>query len=65
TQLTFDEVLKPSEVQRELFNRVATREYRQRMAEQQREQDRMSQWISTYHRLSHPEANPPAGDLEI
>jgi hypothetical protein len=58
TQLTFDQVFNPSEVQRELFNRLATREYRERLAEQQREQERMSQWLSTYHRLTNPEAPP-------
>ncbi|HSV86102.1 MAG TPA: cyclic nucleotide-binding domain-containing protein [Levilinea sp.] len=65
TQLTFDEVFNPSDVQSELFNRIATREYRQRLAEQIREQDRMSQWLSTYHRLTHPEANLPSGDEGI
>jgi hypothetical protein len=67
TQLTFDEVFNPSEVQRELFNRLATREYRDRLAEQQREQDRMSQWLSTYHRLTNPEVNPdtPPEDEQI
>jgi hypothetical protein len=67
TQLTFDEVYNPSEVQRELFNRLASREYRDRLAEQQREQDRMSQWLSTYHQLTNPEAspNPPPEDEQI
>jgi hypothetical protein len=37
TQLTFDQVFNPSEVQRELFNRIATREYRERLVEQKRE----------------------------
>jgi hypothetical protein len=63
TQLTFDQVFNPSEVQRELFNRIATREYRERIAEQQREADRMSQWLSTYHRLTNPDS--PAEDAEI
>jgi hypothetical protein len=58
TQLTFDEVFNPSEVQRELFNRLASREYRDRLAEQQREQDRMSQWLKTYHQLTNPETSP-------
>jgi len=65
TQLTFDEVFNPSEVQRELFNRIATREYRERLAEQKREQDRMSQWLSTYHRFTHPEENPSVEDDQI
>jgi hypothetical protein len=59
TQLTFDQVFNPSEVQRELFNRLATREYRERLAEQKREQERMSQWLETYHRLTNPDTNPP------
>jgi hypothetical protein len=67
TQLTFDEVYNPSEVQRELFNRLASREYRDRLAEQQREQDRMSQWLRTYHELTNPAANPntPPEDEQI
>ncbi len=53
TQLTFDEVFNPSEVQRDLFNRLADRLYKDRLAEVQREQQRIAQWLETYHRMSN------------
>ncbi len=50
--LTFDEVFNPSEVQRDLFNRLADRLYRDRLAEVDREQQRIAHWLEIYHRMS-------------
>ncbi len=53
TQLTFDEVFNPSEVQRDLFNRLADRLYKDRLAEVNREQQRIAQWLEIYHRMNN------------
>ncbi len=53
TQLTFDEVFNPSEVQRDLFNRLADRLYKDRLAEVNREQQRIANWLEMYHRMNN------------
>ncbi len=57
-QLTFDEVFNPSEVQRDLFNRLADRLYKDRLAEVNREQQRIAQWLEIYHRMNGNGRNP-------
>lgn len=51
--LTFDDVFNPSEVQRELFHRLALRNIRERQAQGEAERQRMADWISAYHRITH------------
>lgn len=52
SEMTFDEVANPSEVQRELFFRMSQRETREKLAREEQERQRMADWISAYHRLS-------------
>ncbi len=51
-QFTFDEVFNPSEVQRELFHRMAERTLRERRQQAENERQRMADWLSAYHRLT-------------
>jgi CRP-like cAMP-binding protein len=48
--LVFDYVRDPSGVQREIFLRMAERQNALRQADIDSERDRMSQWITAYHR---------------
>jgi hypothetical protein len=61
-RLTFDDVYDPSEVQRELFKRMAEREYRERLAQSKNERERFAAWLEAYHKVVNPEdtaENPP------
>lgn len=62
TQLTFDEVFNPSGVQQDLFNRLADRLYKDRLAEIDQDQERIAGWLDTYHRYTqdNPPQNPPS-----
>jgi hypothetical protein len=51
TLLTFDEVFSPSDVQRELFNRITESEHRESQAEIVRERERMTDFIEAYHHI--------------
>lgn len=62
-QLTFDNVFNPGEVQRELFHRLAAKNYAEKQAQAENERQRMADWIATYHRVaqrSQPPRTPPA-----
>ena len=48
--LVFDYVRDPSRVQREIFRRMAERQTALKQANIDSERDRMSQWITAYHR---------------
>lgn len=50
---TFDDVFNPSEVQRELFNRMSQRSLKERQAQSEAERQRMAEWIAVYHRITH------------
>ncbi len=50
-QLTFNNVFNPSEVQREIFNRLYTMEYKQKQDEEKAEQLRIREWIEAYNRV--------------
>jgi hypothetical protein len=52
---TFDDVFNPSEVQRELFHRMAQRSLRERQAQGEAERQRMADWLTVYHRMTHPQ----------
>lgn len=51
TTLTFDFVSNPAEVQRDLFNRIAQRDHREKQAEWSAQQQSMAEWLQTYHRV--------------
>jgi hypothetical protein len=62
-QLTFDNVYNPSEVQRELFHRLAAKNYAEKQTQAENERQRLADWIAAYHRVTHrnqPPSNPPA-----
>ena len=77
-QLTFNNVFNPSEVQREIFNRLYAMEYKQKLDEEKAEQVRIREWIEAYNRvlldlekeqtvqMQQEEVDPAAGlaDLE-
>ena len=51
TELTFDYVFNPSEVQQEIFKRMAKRDYQRRQAEILDDQARLADWIEAYHNV--------------
>jgi len=55
TKLTFDDVPNPADVQRELFKRLAMRDYREKHNEIEAEQKRVANWIAAYHRVIEEE----------
>lgn len=72
TKLTFDEVYNPSGVQKELFKRIAERDYKEKQTTLQSERDRMSDWIETYYKVmvekgsaSGPPAQPSPPEVTM
>jgi hypothetical protein len=66
TTLTFDQVYNPAEVQRELFKRLAMRDFREKHQQVEADQKRVADWIAAYHKVAEerkvqnplpPEAN--------
>jgi hypothetical protein len=53
TTLEFEDVFNPSEVQTDLFNRMAMRTQKERAASAEGERQRMAEWIAAYHRVTH------------
>jgi hypothetical protein len=53
TEFTFDFVSNPSEVQRELFQRLTDYQNRQKKEAIDAENQRMAEWIQIYHNLSN------------
>ena len=58
TELTFDYVFNPSQVQQELFNRIAEREFREREEEIASEHQRLSEWFEIYDRVRRSKGRP-------
>jgi len=52
TSLTFDDVFNPSEIQSELFRRMAEREYKEKQAALAGEKQRMADWIEVYNKIT-------------
>lgn len=50
---TFDDVFDPAEVQRELFQRLAKLQLREKQAQAEGERQRMADWLAAYHRVTH------------
>ena len=61
TDLTFDYVFNPSEVQQEIFKRLAKRDYTRRQAEIQDDQARLADWIEAYHHIMQQEQGREKG----
>ena len=61
TELTFDHVFNPSEVQQEIFKRLAKRDYSRRQAEILDDQARLADWIEAYHHIMQQERGREKG----
>lgn len=61
-QLTFDDVFRPSEVQRELFHRLAEVGTQERQAQIEAEKQRLGDWFASYDERvrKQSETKPPA-----
>lgn len=51
TELTFDNVYNPTEVQREIFKRMSEQDYKQTQDKIADEERRLADWIEAYHRV--------------
>jgi hypothetical protein len=51
TELTFDNVYNPNEVQREIFKRMTEQDYKQTQDKIADEERRLADWIEAYHRV--------------
>lgn len=51
TELTFDNVYNPNEVQREIFKRMTEQDYKQTQDKIADEEHRLADWIEAYHRV--------------
>ncbi len=49
--LTFDYVFNPAEVQRELFSRLAARDYKEKQEEKMAAEKHVADWIQAYHHV--------------
>lgn len=61
--LTFDNVLNPAEVQRELFQRFVEYKQREEQKAEQTQRETLAEWIELYHRTVQ-EGNPPQNTEE-
>lgn len=59
--LTFDNVLNPAEVQRELFHRLNKRNYEERIKQADTDRRRIADWIAVYNewQRENPSTSPP------
>jgi hypothetical protein len=59
----FNNVFDPSQVQQDIFRRVAERKNKKRLAEEAKERERLAEWFAIYHRdaedLRRQQQNPP------
>ena len=62
TKLTFDYVFNPSEVQREIFQRIALRDYKKKQIEMEDEQQSLGDWIEAYHRVMGQRSRTDSSD---
>jgi hypothetical protein len=58
-QLTFDDVFNPSEVQRELFQRLAAKNFAEKQAAAEVERRRLADWIAIYDETQRQNPPPP------
>jgi len=57
TKFTFDYVYNPSEVQQDVFRRMAERVARKRKSEAESERERVSEWFVSYYNVMKDEPN--------
>jgi hypothetical protein len=58
TSLSFEDVFNPAEIQRELFKRMAERDYKEKQRAVSGEQQRLTEWIQIYDRVARDQRNP-------
>jgi hypothetical protein len=61
-ELTFNDIYNPSDVQRELFRRIAEREHRHQQDAMSIERDRVANWIEAYNEVIEEEDQEPEND---
>ncbi|HZW03513.1 MAG TPA: cyclic nucleotide-binding domain-containing protein [Anaerolineaceae bacterium] len=59
TEFTFNHVANPSDVQRELFQRYLDTNQQEKLREQERMEERMAEWIETYHEVTSRDGEAP------
>jgi hypothetical protein len=60
-KLTFDEVFKPADVQRELFHSLSKRQQKDRESQQETDRQRLEDWLYIYNDIIHkPSETPPS-----
>jgi hypothetical protein len=64
TTLSFDYVYKPSEVQREIFERYQQYNKDQKEKEQANLRNEMAEWIEIYHQVVQNGGTPPLPPLD-
>ena len=57
-ELTFDDVFNPSGIQRELFDRLAAKNYAEKQAAQEKEGQRLAEWFAAYNRVNGRNQTP-------
>jgi len=61
-ELTFNDIYNPSDVQHELFRRIAEREHRHQQDAMRIERDRVANWIEAYNEVIEEEDQGPEND---
>jgi signal transduction histidine kinase len=59
-RFTFDDVYNPSEVQRDIFRRIAAQSNRERRKESEAERQRILEMLEAYHEVVKQQTPPPA-----
>ncbi|MCC6148333.1 MAG: cyclic nucleotide-binding domain-containing protein [Anaerolineaceae bacterium] len=63
-ELTFDYVYNPAEIQRDLFYRIAERDYREKQEALVEEKIRLGDWIEAYHHIRQEGERAPDSSQE-
>jgi hypothetical protein len=61
SQMVFKSVFNPSDIQRELFKRMAEREFKEKQTARETEQKWVIDWIAAYHNVMEQEKKSPPG----
>jgi hypothetical protein len=63
TKFQFNNVFDPSQVQQDIFRRMAERKNKKKQVENEKERERLAEWFATYHRnaedLRRQQQRPP------
>ena len=61
TKLEFKSVYNPSDIQQEIFKRMAEREFKEKQNARENEQKWVVDWIAAYHRVVEQEKKSSSG----